>query len=140
MTVYVTVTIRTLTADTSRLAEVLGDLRRHCNSQVVLADIHSIPFLDACFDPRRENVTNVAVQQVDDPLARQLAPLAFVGQEFEHAWLLGGVLDELTVREALILRHSQVFQLIARENCRKNMSIKDGYLHFRFPVIKSFKK
>ena len=88
------------------------DLGVHHDRHVVLLDHVLVAGFHACIDPVGEGLAHERVRDVDDPLARQLVEIIYVGEVRDSRWMLARFVEELLDAEAFVLRHGQVLHLV----------------------------
>ena len=91
--------------------ERLRDGRVQVEHEVVLGGDPVVPTADLLGDPALEVVADEGVDQVDDPLPREPADVALVGEVVVQDGVLLAGLEELLDREAFVVRYIYLLRL-----------------------------
>ena len=128
-----------LTADIDGAAKSCSYLRVELDHEVALLRDLLVAILDLLGDPRTELVANDGVDQVDDPLPRQLGHVSLVWQVLLDLPELAAVLEDRRDAERLVHGYVQVPRVLRLDDY-KHVCDDEGYLLFFSPRTISFRK
>ena len=105
-----------LTADGRRGPEGARDVRVEVDEDVLRLHELRVPRLDPLLHKVRERVADDAVDDVDDPLLRELLDLPLRGQVPHHLRVQAGEVEDDLEGKRLVVGHAQVPELLARQD------------------------
>ena len=104
-----------LTAEGHARLQSLGELGPHIYRQVLLLLELGLPRRHSSVNKILDTVHIKRVQQVTNPPAVQEPPVGLLWQVLEHLGHLLGILQQVSIREALYLRHTGHLDLVTRQ-------------------------
>ena len=96
----------------SRLVELLGHCRVEADHHFTLLSHLLVAFFLLLSHPVLERLANNSRADVDYPLLRNLWKVLVVWQVVLNIWIIGDLFKDLLYREALVLRHMKVLDLV----------------------------